>query len=210
MKNILITGCGSGLGKILCENKNHNIFSHYRSIENLPVNSILGDLRDINVLNSLSQFIVDNDINVFINNVGVYLNGPISEVSDEELIDVINVNLISSMLLFKRVYSYFNKKNEGLIININSLAGKTPAANESVYCASKFGLYGFSKSIQLEAIGTGIKIVDLHPGAIKTRMTKDRKNYDSLIDPNDIATLIYDIIENEKTCYQNEIILRKN
>lgn len=210
MKNILITGCGSGLGKVLCENKNHNIFSHYRSIENPQVNSILGDLRDMNVLNSLSKFIVDNDINVFINNAGVYLNGPISEVSDEDLIDVINVNLISSMLLLKRVYSYFNEKNRGLIININSLAGKTPAANESVYCASKFGLYGFSKSIQLEAIGTGIKIVDLHPGAIKTRMTKDRKNYDSLIDPNDIATLIYDIIENEKTCYQNEIILRKN
>lgn len=210
MKNILITGCGSGLGKVLSENKYHNIFSHYRSVENPPVNSIIGDLRDINVLNSLSQFIDDNNINVFINNVGVYLNGPISEVSDEEMIDVININLISSMLLLKRVYSYFSKKNSGLIININSLAGKTPAANESVYCASKFGLCGFSKSIQLEAIGTGIRIVDLYPGAIKTRMTEDRKNYDSLIDPNDIASLIYDIIGNEKTCYPNEIILRKN
>jgi short-subunit dehydrogenase len=210
MKNILITGCGSGLGKVLSENKYHNIFSHYRSVENPLDNSIIGDLRDINVLNSLSQFIDDNNINVFINNVGVYLNGPISEVSDEELIDVININLISSMLLLKRVYSYFSKKNSGLIININSLAGKTPAANESVYCASKFGLCGFSKSIQLEAIGTGIRIVDLYPGAIKTRMTEDRKNYDSLIDPNDIASLIYDIIGNEKTCYPNEIILRKN
>lgn len=210
MKNILITGCGSGLGKVLSENKNHNIFSHYRFIENPSISSITGDLRDINVLNSLSQFIIDNDINVFINNVGVYLNSPITEVSDEELIDVINVNLISSMLLLKRVYSYFNKKNGGLIININSLAGKTAAANESVYCASKFGLSGFSKSIQLEAIGTGIRIVDLYPGAIKTRMTKHRQNYDSLIDPNDIASLIYDIIENEKSCYQNEIILRKN
>lgn len=210
MKNILITGCGSGLGKSLCKNKHHNIFSHYRSIENPPVNSIIGDLRDINVLDSLSQFIVDNDINVFINNVGVYLNSPITEVSDEELIDVINVNLISSMLLLKRVYSYFNKKNNGLIININSLAGKNATANESVYCASKFGLSGFSKSIQLEAIGTGIRIVDLYPGAIKTRMTKNRQNYDRLIDPNDIASLIYDIIDNEKTCYQNEIILRKN
>jgi short-subunit dehydrogenase len=210
MKNILITGCGSGLGKILSENKYHNIFSHYRFVENPPVNSIVGDLRDINVLNSLSQIIDDNDINVFINNVGVYLNSPISEISDEELIEVINVNLISSMLLLKRIYSYFKKKNGGLIININSLAGKTPAANESVYCASKFGLCGFSKSIQLEAIGTGIRIVDLYPGAIKTRMTKDRQNYDNLIDPNDIAALIYGIIENEKTCYQNEIILRKN
>ena len=41
-------------------------------------------------------------------------------------------------------------------------------------------------------------------------MTKHRQNYDNLIDPNDITSLIYDIIENEKTCYPNEIILRKN
>lgn len=210
MKNILITGCGSGLGKILLENKSHNVFPHFRSIENPPSNSIVGDLRDINVLNSLTKFIVDSNINVFINNVGIYLNSPITEISDDELIDVINVNLISSMLLLKRVYSYFKEKNEGLIININSLAGKTPTANESIYCASKFGLKGFSKSIQLEAIGTGIKIVDLYPGAIKTRMTQGRSNYDNLMDPNDIASLIYDIIDNDKTYYQNEIILRKN
>lgn len=210
MKNILITGCGSGLGKVLSENKSHNIFPHFRSIENPPDNSIVGDLRDINVLNDLTKFITDNNINVFINNVGIYLNSPITEVSDDELIDVINVNLTSSILLLKRVYSYFKEKNEGLIININSLAGKTPAANESVYCASKFGLHGFSKSMQLEAIGTGVRVVDLYPGAIKTRMTQHRPNYDNLIDPNDVSSLIYSIIDNDKTYYQNEIILRKN
>ena len=166
MKNILITGCGSGLGKVLSENKSHNIFPHFRSIENPPDNSIVGDLRDINVLNALTKFITDNNIDVFINNVGIYLNGPITEVSDDELINVINVNLTSSILLLKRVYSYFKEKNEGLIININSLAGKTPAANESVYCASKFGAVGFSKCMADELRRFGIKVTLFYFGGI--------------------------------------------
>lgn len=210
MKNVLITGCGSGLGKVLSENKKHNIFSHYRSLENPSQNSIVGDLTNFEFINSFSGFLEKNNIDVFINNAGAYLNGPIEEVSDDQIIDLINVNLLSPILLLKKVFRYFRQKNSGLIININSLAGKTPTANESVYCASKFGLQGFSKSIQLEAIGTGIRVVDLYPGAIKTRMTMHRPNYHNLIDPNDISSLIYDIIENEKTYYQNEIVLRKN
>lgn len=208
--NILITGCGSGLGKVLSENKSHNIFPHYRSADNPIPNSIVGELTDFQFLNTFSSFLEEKNIEVFINNAGKYLSGSIEQVSDEEIVDVLNVNLTSSVLLLKKVYSYFKQKNSGLIVNINSLAGKTPAANESVYCASKFGLHGFSKSMQLEAIGTGIRIVDLYPGAIKTRMTKHRPNYENLMDPNDVSSLIYDIIENDKTYYQNEIILRKN
>ena len=208
--NILITGCGSGLGKVLSENKTHNIFPHYRSVDNPTPNSIVGELTDFEFLNSFPSFLEEKNIEVFINNAGKYLSGPIEQISDGEIIDILNVNLISSVLLLKKVYDYFKQKNSGLIININSLAGKTPAANESVYCASKFGLHGFSKSMQLEAIGTGIRIVDLYPGAIKTRMTKHRPNYENLMDPNDVSSLIYDIIENDKTYYQNEIILRRN
>lgn len=208
--NILITGCGSGLGKVLSENKSHNIFPHYRSSDNSTPNSIVGDLTNFEFLNTFSSFLEEKNIDVFINNAGKYLSGPIEQISDDEIVDVLNINLTGSVLLLKKVYTYFKKKNCGLIININSLAGKTPAANESAYCASKFGLHGFSKSMQLEAIGTGIRVVDLYPGAIKTRMTKHRPNYENLIDPNDVSSLIYDIIENNKTYYQNEIILRKN
>lgn len=208
--NILITGCGSGLGKVISDNSNHNIFRHYRTNDNPPPNSIVGDITDLNVINSFSQFLIDNDIDVFINNAGKYLKGSIDQVSDNKIVDVIQTNLISPILILKRVYSHFKSKNSGLIININSLAGKNASANESVYCASKFGLDGFSKSIQLQSVETGIKIIDLYPGAIKTRITKDRPNYETFIDPNDIASLIYDIIENKKTYYPNEIILRKN
>lgn len=208
--NILITGCGSGLGKVLSENKNHNIFPHYRHTDNPSSDCIVGDLTDTQTLDKFSQFLNEKNIDVFINNAGKYLGKPIEESSDDEIVELMNVNLLSSILLLKRVYSFFKQKKSGMIININSLAGKTASPNESVYCSSKFGLHGFSKSLQLEAIGTGIKIIDLYPGAIKTRMTKHRPNYENLMSPNDIASLVYSLIENDKTYYQNEIILRKN
>ena len=106
------------------------------------------------------------------------------------------------------VYKYFLEREKGRIININSVAGLYPSANESIYCASKFGLKGFSKSIQLEAVGTGIEVTDVYLGGVQTRMTQDRDNYDDLMRPEDIAECIIDLA-NTKTFYVNEITLRR-
>ena len=106
------------------------------------------------------------------------------------------------------VYKYFLENQKGRIININSIAGIYPSANESVYCASKFGLKGFSKSIQLEAVSTGIEITDVYLGGVQTRMTEDRNNYDQLMRVEDVAYQIIDLV-NTKSYYVNEVTLRR-
>ena len=67
---------------------------------------------------------------------------------------------------------------------------------------------GFSKSIQLEAVGTGIEVTDVYLGGVQTRMTQHRNNYDELMRPEDIAECIIDLM-NTKTFYVNEITLRR-
>lgn len=210
MKNVLITGCSSGLGFSLSENKNNNIFSHYRTFENPQDNMIIGDLTDKNFLLEFDNFLEKNQIDVLINNAGIYHSDSLINFTDKQIFDLINTNLISPILLTKRICKHFQNKNNGMVININSLAGKNPSNKESVYCASKFGLSGFSKSLQLELIGSNIKIIDLYLGAMKTRMTTDRSNYENLINPDEVSELIYEIIENKKTYYSNEIVIRKN
>ena len=198
-RNILITGCSSGLGQALFnkvwEDDNLNPFGHYRTEDGDP-HALIGDITDSDFPEKLDNHIRKNKIDCFINNAGVYEG------------DIIDTNLGSQIRMLQVVYKYFLEKEKGRIININSVAGLYPSANESIYCASKFGLKGFSKSIQLEAVGTGIEVTDVYLGGVRTRMTEDRDNYEDLMRPEDIAECIIDLA-NTKTFYVNEITLRR-
>ena len=198
-RNILITGCSSGLGQALFnkvwEDDNLNPFGHYRTEDGDP-HALIGDITDSDFPEKLDDHIRKNKIDCFINNAGVYEG------------DIIDTNLGSQIRMLQVVYKYFLQKEKGRIIKINSVAGLYPSANESIYCASKFGLKGFSKSIQLEAVGTGIEVTDVYLGGVQTRMTQDRDNYDDLMRPEDIAECMIDLL-NTKTFYVNEITLRR-
>jgi len=198
-RNILITGCSSGLGQALFnrvwEDDTLTPFAHYRSEHGDP-HALVGDITDSDFPEKLDNHIRKYEIDCFINNAGVYEG------------DIIDTNLASQIRILQVVYKYFLERERGRIININSIAGLYPSANESIYCASKFGLKGFSKSIQLEAVGTGVEITDVYLGGVRTRMTQHRDNYDELMIPEDIAECIIDLA-NTKTFYVNEITLRR-
>ena len=205
--NILITGCGSGLGQALLEEstkKNLSVFPHYRN----SFTHFSGDISDSGFSDKLGEYVREKNIDVFINSAAIYCGGPLLETSDSDIERTIVTNLTSQILMLKKVFEYFVEKKSGLIININSLSGIYPAKNECVYSASKFGLKGFSKSLQLEAIGTGVEVLDVYPGAIQTRMTEDRPNYQTLMKSDEIASQILDLISDKKH-YVNEVILRK-
>ena len=197
--NILITGCSSGLGEALfnetCRHDHLKSFAHYRATTHDPY-ALYGDINDFNFADKLDEYIRTREIDCFINNAGVYEG------------NVLETNLVSQVKMLQVVYDYFKEKNKGKIININSLAGINPTVGESLYCASKFGLKGFSQSLQLEAVNTGVEITDVYLGGVQTRMTKDRLSYNSLMKPDDVAMQIIDLV-NTKSYYVNEITMRR-
>lgn len=184
-----------------------NVFPHFR--EKNQSGGIYGDISDDSFLNILPYFLEKNKINVFINNAAIYKNREFLYMDDEEIKNIININLTSQILITKRVYQHFKNQEFGMIININSLSGKYPSPKETIYSASKSGLYSFSKCLQLESIGSKIEIIDVFLGAMKTKMTMDRYNYESFIETENASKVVYDLILNNNDIFINEIVLRK-
>lgn len=215
-RKIFTTGAATGLGyEIVSQSKKRNIDIKYHQHKNEIIHNddfVFGDIRDEQVQESILKTIVDNDINVFINNVGVYLNKSLQESSPTEIYDVLSTNLFSTILLTKKISDLFLLRGYGMIYNINSLAGLRGTKNESIYCASKHGLKGFTDSLSDELKGQkDIRIVNVTLGAFKTKMTMGRPNYDLLGEPNDVANCILDHISQNYSSINNELIItRKN
>lgn len=214
MKTALITGASRGLGKALaCEFSDNGyglILNNRNGISVLPDHrTVNGDIAKETTRYKLVLAAKEVDLDILINNVGVYHNGSFVDMENDRIQRMLKVNLIAPMLLTKMILSIFQKKKSGLIININSHAGRHGVDGESVYCASKHGLSGFSNSLKYEINKYGIKILDVYLGAMKTDMTKLRSDWDNLISPKDAAKAIFNASENYETMNIAEINLSR-
>ena len=220
MSTVLITGSSRGLGKALAivfaMNK-YDLILHGRDFVSLEevredvlkydvkCHTVQGDIRLDDTIFQLSDIAREKDIDILINNAAVYMNEEISDMTFEDFRKVIDINLIAPMLLAYNLFPLFKRKRSGLIVNINSMAGKTGSDGETAYCASKHGLRGFAKALQFDATRHNIRVVDIYPGAMKTAMTKGRKDWEKFIDPLDVARLIFKTCEDYPSMRINEI-----
>lgn len=196
--SILITGVSGGLGHALESSAISRGIKNIGQGNKNSSNHIRCDFSDISNVYAMEKYIVDNNINCLINNAGIYSNKPLVDMSNSEVQDIININLVAPILLSKYLYKHLSNTNQkGYIVNINSLAGKYPNYNESVYCASKYGLTGLGASLSINQKSSRIKIIDIHVGAMKTSMASSRTNYSDLIDPKEISNFIFDLLQSK-------------
>jgi len=151
---------------------------------------VLGDIRSEVTLSKLYGAALRNDIDVLINNAGIYQHGDPAKISPDEIEAVIETNLIAPIRLALLIYPIMVAKGKGLIVNINSLAGREFNDREAAYCASKWGLRGFMGSFRHEARKHGVSVLDVYLGAMKTDMTIGRPGHDDMMDPDDVAKVI--------------------
>lgn len=105
-------------------------------------------------------------LDVYINNAGVSEWKPISRINKKIIDRIINTNLIGTLWGCKAASSLL--KNGGSIINISSIAGKRGTSNNSLYCASKFGINGVTQSLSKELGSRGIRVNSVCPVLIPT------------------------------------------
>ena len=112
-------------------------------------------------------------IDVLVNNAGVTFNKKLSDTSEDEWDQTIDTNLKGAFLFTKAVLPYMIQRNSGVIVNMNSGAGKTGFSDLSSYCASKFGLAGLAESLALEVESYNIRVMTIFLGQVATRMWQD-------------------------------------
>jgi len=202
-KVICITGGANGLGREIAasfSNKDKVIILDINpAVTKLVANGLecdyqICDVTDFGSLQDSIGKIIDkyDKIDFFINNAGIYIDGPIEDNDPQLIKKVIEVNTLGPMFTANILIPIFKKQKHGTIININSTAGLHPRGLNSVYHASKWGLTGFSQSLQLELEKSNIKVIDICPGIMNTEFTKGTDDYDpsNSLDPTEVVKAI--------------------
>lgn len=113
----------------------------------------------------LSRF---GGVDILVNNAGIGYWGTVDTSSLEQWNRILAVNLTGTFLCSRAVIGPMKQQRRGHIVNLSSGAGKQGYANLAAYCASKFGVIGFSESLAAELGPYGIKVSSLLPGSVAT------------------------------------------
>lgn len=110
-------------------------------------------------------------IDVWINNVGQGITRPPSQLTDEDVDEIMRVNVKSALYGMQEVLPHFRSRDAGQVINVSSLLGRLPfAVVRSAYCGAKHFLNALTTTFRLEVQQThpGIQFTLVSPGVVRT------------------------------------------
>lgn len=180
MKNIVITGGTSGLGKALKEHfekAGHRVFVLARSAEG--ENAIKCDVSNFQDVQAAFAKIKEAcpQIDMLINNAGVALAGVTELLPQTEIQKIIGVNLNGVIHATQCALPLMTKGAK--IINISSPCGDFPLPFRTMYCVTKAAVSMFSDCLRLELANAKIQVTAICPGNIFTNLSKNRVKLDA-------------------------------
>jgi short-subunit dehydrogenase len=113
-------------------------------------------------------------VDIVINNAGVGQFSLFEDMDENQISSIININLSSTMLLTQSLLPLLLTRPRAQIINIGSILGSIGFPGSSVYCASKFGIRGFTEALRRELMDTKISIRYFAPRATSTTINTDK------------------------------------
>lgn len=146
-------------------------------------------------------------LDVLVNNAGIGIFKPLEELSEGELREVLEVNLVGPFLGLKAALPLL-KEREGVVVNIASLAGKNPFKGGAAYNASKFGLLGLMGAAMLELREEGVRVVNVLPGSVDTGFSGNTPGQAWKLAPEDVAEAVLFALRLPKRALPSEMELR--
>jgi 3-oxoacyl-[acyl-carrier protein] reductase len=228
-KKALVTGGGRGIGRAIAlalaeegcdvavvsrtQNEIQNVASEIRmlGVSALAIKTdVSAPAKVENMLNeTLSSF---GRLDIFVNSAGMAIFKPFLELSLEDWDSTMAVNLRGAFICTQAVAKVMVKQRSGTIINICSSASKKAYVNQTAYVASKHGLLGLSKGLNLELKPYGIKVHAICPGGVDTKLTADARpetDRSDWMQPEDIAHVVLMLLTQSDRATIDEVYIRR-
>src|SRR6266404_7795376 len=138
-------------------------------------------------------------VDILVNAAGLGIFGPVTDFKDEDFETLIQTNLRGAFFTCRFALPGMIERKRGHIINIASIAGKVGSANRAVYCASKFGVVGFTESLAEEVRQHSIRASVVCPGSTDTRFSDsgNTRSRERMLRPEDVAHAVRMIVTQE-------------
>ncbi len=151
-------------------------------------------------------------IAVWVNNAGLARHRWIPDYTESEIDLMLNVNLKGTILGSQAALTAMIPQRTGHIINIISTASLRGIPSETVYCAAKWGVRGFTQGLAEEAAAHRIRVTAILPGGVDTAFWADASTRQAptqlFLKPKHIADSIVCCIEMDDCCVPRELVLR--
>jgi 3-oxoacyl-[acyl-carrier protein] reductase len=170
------------------------------------------DLTSLTSVEGLGRRVIDahRRVDVLVNNAGVgNFSTPLHELPIEEWDRILNTNLRGVFYTIRALAPLMIQQRSGHIINISSMAGKSPLPNGAAYAASKWGLHGLSYSIAEELRGHNIRVSVICPGSTETNLSpRAGRSSPHMLQPDDVAHVVQMLVTQEPRSFVSEVLLR--
>lgn len=225
-KNCFLTGATGGIGiciaKKMTENgcnlflTSHNAEELKKIKEELKNVKVAYEPGDLNKVEDIER-IIDKakrefgTIDILINCAGIFQVKSLLDSKLEDFESCFNVNVKAPFLLCKAFYPSMIKNKWGRIVNIGSSSAYGGTKNTAIYCASKHAILGLSRALYPELKESGVRVFCVSPASVKTEMGKKVtwQDYNTFIDPEDIAEYISFIISFDGDMVVDEVRLNR-
>jgi len=130
-------------------------------------------------------------IDLLVNNAGTLERAPVVEIDSAAWDRMLDVNLKGAFLCTRAVVPSMIERGRGRIVNVSSISGKLGTPLLTAYCASKWGLLGFSLATAEELKPKGIQVFSVCPGSVNTVMLQQGlPGAAPDMEPEDVASVI--------------------
>ena len=155
-------------------------------------------------------------VDILVNNAGTNLKArKMRELTIDDWNKLVRTNLDGAFYCIKAVLPSMIARQDGVIVNVNSISGKRPYPLAGAgYAAGKFGLHALAGCLANEELESGIRVSSIYPGEIDTPILEARptpvskEQREKILKPEDVAAAILFVVTLPKHVSVPELIIK--